>query len=271
MISAILIQQTMVHTMKLPNEWKARVLLCVTALACSSPLTLAATQTHQRRSSERVHQTITFGVIPAQQEKSAIRFTATASSNLPVHSFSMTPAACAVTDAAVSLLVGGTCVIEANQAGDRKFAPAPIASQILKIEPSKTSGLFDVVRDGVLLTQTNLSRRPTAAPSSGCPFPTIRSLSPATWIAGGTYQVTITGTGFRAPGISTADSPVPWITVRADSKSAILLNATILNSTTILATVAVGTDSPEEVADVVLWYPPPKDEDDPALPLVPEH
>jgi hypothetical protein len=64
---------------------------------------------------------------------------------------------------------------------------------------------------------------------------------------------------------------VPWVTVRADSKLAILLNATILNSTTILATIAVATDSPEEVADVVLWYPPPKDEDDPALPLVPEH
>jgi hypothetical protein len=55
----------MVRAMKLPNEWITRVLVCITAFACSSPLTLVATQSHQRRSSERVQQSITLDVIPA--------------------------------------------------------------------------------------------------------------------------------------------------------------------------------------------------------------
>jgi hypothetical protein len=218
-----------------------------------------------------VRQTITFGIIPAQNAKSAIPFNAKASSGLPVHSFSMTPAACAVTDATVSLLAAGTCVVQTNQAGSRKFAPAPIVSQILKVEPSRASGLFDIVRDGSLITQSNFPKMAKSAAPSDCPFPTIRSISPTTWMAGETYQLTITGTGFRPPRISTSDCPVPWVTVRADSKSAILLNATILDSTTILATIAVATDSPVSDADVVLWYPPPKDEEDPALPIAPEH
>ena len=249
---------------------KISFFLILAAFCCGNTLAHGA-HSHQKRPRERSRQTILFTVVPAQEAKSAIPLTATASSHLPVHVFAMTPGVCVVTDTTLSLLAQGTCVIQTNQAGDSLFAPAPMVSQMLDIERSKTSGLFDVVRSGVVLTQSNLPKLPTSAVPSSCPFPTIRAVSPATWMAGETYQVTITGSGFRPPGISTVDCPVPWVTVRADDQSATLLNATILNSTTILVTIAVPFRSPLQVANVVLWYPPPKDEEDPALPLAPEH
>lgn len=99
-----------------------------------------------------------------------------------------------------------------------------------------------------------------------CPRPTIVSVSPYTWIASGTHQVTIKGTGFTSPENATESCPVPWFTAHTDADSATLLNVTVVNSTTAVATVTTSENGPGGTAFIVVWYPPPPDDDAPSLP-----
>src|SRR5207245_1794569 len=54
---------------------------------------------------------------------------ATASSGLAVTFSSAAPSVCAVSGSTVSFLGAGTCAIDANQAGDAAYSPAPQAQQ----------------------------------------------------------------------------------------------------------------------------------------------
>jgi Flp pilus assembly secretin CpaC len=74
-------------------------------------------------------QTITFSTISARFAGSALTLTATASSGLPVSYTSSTPSVCAVSGVAASLIAAGTCTIQASQAGDPVYAPAPSVTQ----------------------------------------------------------------------------------------------------------------------------------------------
>jgi hypothetical protein len=61
---------------------------------------------------------------------------AAASSGLAVSLASQTPAVCALENATLSFLGAGTCTIDAEQAGDGEYEPAPQAQQSFVVEPA---------------------------------------------------------------------------------------------------------------------------------------
>ncbi len=215
----------------------------------------------------RKQQIITFALIPAQTAKSTVALTATASSGLTVNLTSLTPATCSISGSVASLLAAGTCTIRANQAGNEGYAAARMVTQSIWVgSASSNSGLFDITRAGAILQDVYPPTPPLPPPPSVCPFPTVVSVSPNRWIAGKTYRITVTGTGFTSPAEARESCPIPWFTAGEEAGSAILLNATILNSTTMIGTVAIAEAAPEETAKVILWYPPPQDNVAPSSP-----
>ena len=79
-------------------------------------------------------QTISFGPIADRQLSSgAFSVSATASSGLTVSIASQTPSICSVSGNTVTLLAIGTCVLNANQAGDATYAAAATVSQSFNI------------------------------------------------------------------------------------------------------------------------------------------
>jgi hypothetical protein len=79
----------------------------------------------------RLAQTITFAALPNQTYGAApFTLTATASSGLAVSFASTTSSICTVSVATVTLVAGGgTCTIEATQAGNADYAAAPMVTQ----------------------------------------------------------------------------------------------------------------------------------------------
>jgi len=82
-------------------------------------------------------QTITFGPL-SNQVYGAAPFTvsATASSGLTVSFASTTPAVCTVSGTRVTLLSGGTCTIQATQAGNATYAAATPINQSFQVNPT---------------------------------------------------------------------------------------------------------------------------------------
>lgn len=64
---------------------------------------------------------------------------ATASSGLPVSFASLTPAICTVSGSTVTLLSTGTCTIQATQAGNASFNPAPSVAQSFAVKSTQKS------------------------------------------------------------------------------------------------------------------------------------
>jgi sugar lactone lactonase YvrE len=95
-------------------------------------------------------QTITFGALANQTFGGApITVGATASSGLAVSFASTTPAVCTVSGATVTLAAGGTCTIQATQAGNSSYAPATPVSQSFQVMPESQTITF-----GALSNQT---------------------------------------------------------------------------------------------------------------------
>jgi hypothetical protein len=78
-------------------------------------------------------QTITFNSIPSQSVGGTVTLTASASSGLAVSFTSMTGTVCAVSGYTVSLKAPGTCTIQAAQAGNADFGPAPSVDQSFNV------------------------------------------------------------------------------------------------------------------------------------------
>jgi hypothetical protein len=94
----------------------------------------AATPVDQSFTVTPESQTITFGAIASQSLGAApFALSATASSGLPVGFTSTTPAVCTVSNGMVTLLTKGTCTIQASQAGNTNYAPAPSVSQTFTV------------------------------------------------------------------------------------------------------------------------------------------
>jgi hypothetical protein len=74
-------------------------------------------------------QTITFPTIPPQTGVASLSLSATASSGLAVSFASTTPTVCTVAGTTASLLIGGTCTIQATQTGNSAYGPAPAVNQ----------------------------------------------------------------------------------------------------------------------------------------------
>ena len=210
-------------------------------------------------------QTIDFGLIPAQSATSMVALTARASSGLPVSFVSTTTAICTISGSTASLHDDGTCILQANQAGDAVYAPAAIVTESFTAKSAGVCcGPFNVAQ-GQIVNQPGLAKPPSYILSADCPFPTIASVSPSTWFAGVTYQVVVKGTGFTSRDHATASCPATYVTASSQPGSAMLFNATVINSTTIVGTVSTPETDSEQTANVAIWtYAPPEDDAAPA-------
>jgi hypothetical protein len=85
-------------------------------------------------SSGPASQTITFGALTNQVLGAApFAVSATASSGLPVSLSSLSTTVCTVSGSTVTLLAIGTCTIQAAQAGNASFSPAPSVSESFQV------------------------------------------------------------------------------------------------------------------------------------------
>ena len=88
-------------------------------------------------------QTITFGAL-ANKTYGAAPFTvsATASSGLPVSFTSLTTPVCTVSSTTVTIIAAGTCTVQASQAGNATYAPAPNVSQTFTVAKANQTITF---------------------------------------------------------------------------------------------------------------------------------
>ncbi|MGA2890184.1 MAG: choice-of-anchor D domain-containing protein [Terracidiphilus sp.] len=147
-------------------------------------------------------QSITFGLIPAQATNSILGLTATASSGLPVSFTSTTPAICTVTGSTASLLVAGTCTIQANQAGNPVYAAAAMVTQSFAVNLTAQTITFVTIPAQALNTSVPVPL--TATASSGLPV-SFNSTTPAIC----TVSATASTVAFLADGTCTIQASQP--------------------------------------------------------------
>jgi hypothetical protein len=92
-----------------------------------------------------VPQTITFGPQPNQFAGTTVTPVATASSGLPVTFTTTTPSICTASGANVTMLIAGTCIAVANQAGNAIYAAAPGVTRWINVVLSSQTINFNVV------------------------------------------------------------------------------------------------------------------------------
>jgi streptogramin lyase len=138
-------------------------------------------------------QTINFPGIAAQNIGATLNLSATASSGLTVSFSSTTPATCTVIGSTASLIAGGTCTIQASQAGDNQYSAAPNVSQSFMVNSATQTINFPVIATQTAGTSLNLSATATSnlAVSFASTTPAICTISngTASLIAGGTCTI----------------------------------------------------------------------------------
>ncbi len=110
-----------------------------------------APQLQQTITVERVAQTLTFtSTAPTGTTVGGTyTVTATTSSGLPVAFSSASPTVCTVTGSTVSFIAAGTCLINADQAGDTTYSPAPQLQQIMTVTSVPPEVTVTKTTDGV--------------------------------------------------------------------------------------------------------------------------
>ena len=121
-------------------------------------------------------QTITFPTITATQyAATALPLSAAASSGLSVSLVSTTPTVCTLSGTTASLLMEGTCIIQATQTGNATYAAAPMVQQNIVVHLAAQTITFPApTATQYALTEVTL----TATASSGLPI-TYSSISPS--------------------------------------------------------------------------------------------
>jgi Flp pilus assembly secretin CpaC len=122
--------------------------------------------------------------------------TATASSGLPVPFSSATPSVCSVSGSTVSFLAAGTCTIDANQAGNGEYEPAPQVHQSFAVGKGSQTITFTSATPGSA-TVGGSTYTVAATASSGLPVsfssatPSVCSVSGSTvsFLAAGTCTI----------------------------------------------------------------------------------
>ena len=148
----------------------------------------AAAQAQQVTSVTRLTQIISFsGPVPSLTVGSPATATATASSGLPVRYATPTPATCGVDAASgrIAPLSSGECTLQATQAGDAVWEPAPAAALTLRVAGMPQTIGF-AAAPAVNVNGTGTVR---AASTSGMPV-SYRSTTPQTCDVSGTGVVT---------------------------------------------------------------------------------
>jgi len=109
-------------------------------------------------------QTISFPAITATQyAASNLTLSATASSGLTVSFASTTPTICTVTGTTAKLLIAGTCILQATQAGNADYAAAAIVQQNIAVHLASQTITFPAVASQIVGANVTLG----ATASSG--------------------------------------------------------------------------------------------------------
>lgn len=125
-----------------------------------------------------------------------VSLVATATSGLAVSFTSATPLVCSVSGTTATVLAGGTCSINADQAGNASYAAAPQVSQSFAISPASQSISFTDPADRAFVANGPVALTATAtsglAVSFGSTTPSVCSVSGSDAIMLGTGVCTIT-------------------------------------------------------------------------------
>jgi hypothetical protein len=141
------------------------------------------------------NQTITFDPLPDKVlGDPPFNLSATASSGLPVSFVSLTPTVCTVSDNTVTLLVTGTCTIQATQPGNASFNPAPPVAQSFAVTSTqKTDQTLTFAKP----PDKQLGDPPftlSASASSGLPVSFTSNTRAVCTVSGNTVTLIATGT-----------------------------------------------------------------------------
>jgi len=137
-------------------------------------------------------QTVTFPTITgAWYALSQITLSATASSGLTVSLATTTPTVCSVSGNTASLLIGGSCILQASQSGSSVYGAALPVTQVVAVHLAHQSITFTpITGTQYALSQLALS----ASSSSGLPV-TLASATPTVCtLSGNTASLVIAGT-----------------------------------------------------------------------------
>jgi ribosomal protein S11 len=137
-------------------------------------------------------QTITFPPITGTQYAlTQLTLSATASSTLPVSFASTTPSVCSVAGSALSLLIQGTCIVQASQAGNGNYSAAPVVVQSFPVHlAGQTIGFEPITGTQYALTSVPLS----GAASSSLPVTFSSTTTSVCTVAGTTLSLLTAGT-----------------------------------------------------------------------------
>ncbi|MEI9977126.1 MAG: hypothetical protein WDO73_36790 [Ignavibacteriota bacterium] len=136
-------------------------------------------------------QTISFDPIPNTALGTSITLSASASSRLPVSFSSLSPAYCSVSGTTVTLTSGGTCSIQASQAGSVRYAAAPPVTQSFTVLKNQVI-TFNTIRTQVVGASAALVA--TSLPSSGIPITFTSSIPAVCTVSGSTATMVSSGT-----------------------------------------------------------------------------
>jgi len=152
----------------------------------------AAASVNQSFTIAKAAQTIAFAALSAKTYGAApFALSATASSGLPVAFISTTTAVCTVSGTTVTMVTGGTCTIQAQQAGNGNYTAAPNVSQSFAVAKAAQTITF-----GALTGKTygNPAFTVSATASSGLAV-TFSSATPSVCtVSGGTVTIVTGGT-----------------------------------------------------------------------------
>ena len=96
----------------------------------------------------------------------------------------------------------------------------------------------------------------TSAVFAACPTPAIASVTPDTWKAGKTYNITLTGTGFIPPASATAACPVSPVKVTEPNGTVTVSGVTVASATQITASVTPAASDPTGQATITVGSAP---------------
>jgi uncharacterized protein (TIGR03437 family) len=137
-------------------------------------------------------QTIAFAILPGKVLGVApFTVSATASSGLAVSFLSTTSTVCTVSAATVSLVLAGTCTIEADQAGSGNYAAAAPVDQSFTVTPGSQTVKFGVLANQALGTAPFML---SATATSGLPVSFATTSAAVCTVAGSTVTLLSAGT-----------------------------------------------------------------------------
>ena len=138
-------------------------------------------------------QTITFANLGSQTVSTPLTLSATASSGLPVSFASQTTSVCTVSGTTATFLKGGTCTIQATQAGNATYAAAtPVAQSFTVNAGTLQSQTITFATSGTQTVGTPLVLSATA--SSGLPVSFASQTTSVCTVSGTTVTFLIAGT-----------------------------------------------------------------------------